>query len=171
MGRGVDFMRSFVMGKFVFNRARHCIAATALVLVLVACAPITNQRGNLPDPDLLSRIEPGAQSRDDVVNILGSPTSIASFGGEIWYYISSQTETIAFYEPEVVDQRVVAIAFDDDGMVASVRTYGLEDAQDIEPVARVTPTGGRELTFLEQLFGNIGRFVGKTGQEGGSGTP
>ena len=159
------------MGKFVFNRAWRCIAATALVPLLVACAPITNQRGNLPDSELLSQIEPGEQSRDDVANILGSPTSIASFGGETWYYISSQTETIAFYEPEVVDQRVVAIAFDDDGMVASVRTYGLEDAQDIEPVARVTPTGGREMTFLEQLFGNIGRFTGKTGQPSRSEAP
>ena len=159
------------MGTFVLNRARRCISATALVLVLVACAPITNQRGNLPDPDLLSQIEPGAQSRDDIANLLGSPTNIASFGSETWYYISTQTETIAFYEPEVVDQRIVAIAFDDDGMVASVRTYGLDDARDIEPVARVTPTGGREMTFLEQLLGNIGRFAGKTGQQNRSGGP
>ncbi len=160
------------MGTFVFNRARRCISATTLVLMLVACAPITNQRGNLPDPDLISQIEPGAQSRDDIANLLGSPTSIASFGSETWYYISTQTETIAFYEPEVVDQQIVAIAFDDDGMVASVRTYGLEDARDVEPVARVTPTGGRELTFLGQLIGNIGRFAGQPGRSNrGVGAP
>ena len=159
------------MGTFVFNRARRCILAAALVLMLVACAPLTNQRGNTPDPVELSKIEPGAQSRDDVANMLGSPTSIASFGNETWYYISTQTETIAFYEPDVVDQRVVAIAFDDDGMVASVRTYGLEDAREIEPVARVTPTGGREMTFLEQLIGNVGRFSGQPGQQNRSGGP
>ncbi len=164
-------MRSFVMGKFAFKLARRCIAVMALASLFVACAPILNQRGNRPDPDLLSQIEPGAQSRDDVANMLGSPTSVASFGGETWYYISSQTETIAFYEPDVIDQQVVAIAFDDDGMVASVRTYGLEDARDIEPVERVTPTGGRELTFLEQLVGNVGRFAGKPGQRGGSPAP
>lgn len=154
------------MGNFVSNRPWRSIAATAFVLSLVACAPITNQRGNLPDPDLLGQIEPGAQSRGDVANILGSPTSISSFGGEIWYYISAQTETVAFYEPEVIDQRVVAIAFDNDGMVASIRTYGLDDARDIEPEERVTPTGGREMTFLEQLVGNIGRFSDRPGTLG-----
>ena len=91
--------------------------------------------------------------------MLGSPSSIATFGEEVWYYISSQTQTIAFYEPEVLDQKVVAIAFDDAGKVKNVRTYGLEDAQAIEPVARTTPTGGREVTILEQLIGNLGKFT------------
>ena len=91
--------------------------------------------------------------------MLGSPSSIATFGEEVWYYISSQTETIAFYEPEIIDQKVVAITFDSTGKVKTIRTYGLEDAQDIEPVARTTPTGGRAITVLEQLVGNLGRFT------------
>ena len=134
------------------------LAATALAVLLSACAPNLVQRGNLPDPELLSRIQPGSQTRIQVANLLGSPSSIATFGDEVWYYISSQTQTIAFYAPEVLEQKVVAIAFDDDGRVKNVRTYGLEDAQEIEPVARITPTGGREITVLEQLIGNLGRF-------------
>jgi len=134
------------------------LAATALAVLLSACAPNLVQRGNLPDPELLSRIQPGSQTRNQVADLLGSPSSIATFGDEVWYYISSQTQTIAFYEPEVLEQKVVAIAFDGDGRVKTVRTYGLEDAQEIEPVARITPTGGREITVLEQLIGNLGRF-------------
>ena len=134
------------------------LAATALAVLLSACAPDLVQRGNLPDPELLSRIQPGSQTRNQVADLLGSPSSIATFGDEVWYYISSQTQTIAFYEPEVLEQKVVAIAFDGDGRVKTVRTYGLEDAQEIEPVSRITPTGGREITVLEQLIGNLGRF-------------
>ncbi len=137
---------------------RHLLAATALAALLSACAPNIVQRGNLPDPELLSRIQPGSQTRNQVADTLGSPSSVATFGDEVWYYISSQTQTIAFYEPEVLEQKVVAIAFDDAGRVKSVRTYGLEDAREIEPVARTTPTGGREITILEQLVGNLGRF-------------
>ena len=137
---------------------RQFLAATALAAVLGACTPNIAQRGNLPDPELLSRIQPGSQTRNQVADILGSPSSIATFGEEVWYYISSQTETFAFYEPEILNQQVIAIAFDDAGRVKTVRTYGPEDAREIEPVSRVTPTGGREFTIFEQLFGNLGKF-------------
>lgn len=141
-----------------FGFFRHLVAATAFAVLLSACAPTIVQRGNLPDPELLSRIQPGLQTRNQVASLLGSPSSVATFGDEVWYYISSQTQTIAFYQPEVLDQKVVAIIFDDAGKVKTVRTYGLEDAQTIEPVARTTPTGGRAITILEQLVGNLGRF-------------
>lgn len=135
------------------------LVGTALAVLLSACAPNIVTRGNLPAPELLTQIQPGLQSRNQVADMLGSPSSVATFGEEIWYYISSQTETIAFYEPEITDQQVVAITFDDAGKVKKIRTYGLEDAQEIEPVARITPTGGREITILEQLVGNLGRFT------------
>lgn len=134
------------------------VAATALTALLLACAPNIVQRGNLPAPELLTKIQPGAQTRNQVADLLGSPSSVATFGEEVWYYISSQTETVAFYEPEITEQQVVAITFDDAGKVKTIRTYGLEDAQKIEPVARITPTGGRQITILEQLVGNLGRF-------------
>ncbi len=134
------------------------LAATALTVLLSACAPNIVQRGNLPAPELLTQIQPGVQTRNQIADMLGSPSSVAIFGEEVWYYISSQTETIAFYEPEIIEQQVVAITFDDAGKVKKIRTYGLEDAQEIEPVARITPTGGREITILEQFVGNLGRF-------------
>jgi outer membrane protein assembly factor BamE (lipoprotein component of BamABCDE complex) len=154
------------MRSFCFESARPLIAVAACAFFLGSCSPIIQSRGNVPDPILLNQIEPGELSRDDIANMLGSPSSIASFGKETWYYISQQTETLAFYEPVVLEQQVVAIAFDDNGMVASVNTYGLEDAQHIEPSERVTPTGGRKLTVLEQLFGNLGRFAGNQPTEG-----
>ena len=146
------------MSKYCFKLTHRPIALVACAIFLGSCTPIIQTRGNVPDPILLEQIEPGELSRDDIANMLGSPSSTAIFGEEIWYYISKQTETIAFFESEIIEQQVVAIAFDNSGMVTSVSTYGLEDARDIEPSERVTPTGGRELTVLEQLFGNLGRF-------------
>ena len=151
-------MRSNTILRLDFGVLRQLLTASALAALLVACAPNITQRGNLPDPELLSRIQPGSQTRTQVADILGSPSSIATFGEEVWYYISSQTETLAFFEPEILDQKVIAIAFDDAGRVKTIRTYGLEDAQAIDPVSRTTPTGGREFTIIEQLFGNLGRF-------------
>ena len=155
----VAIMRSYTISRPEFGSFRLLLAATAFAALLSACAPNIIQRGNLPDPDLLSQVQPGVQTRNQVADLLGSPSSIATFGDEVWYYISSQTKTLAFYEPEVIDQKVIAITFDDAGKVKTIRAYGLEDAQAIDPVARTTPTGGREITFLEQLVGNLGRYA------------
>jgi outer membrane protein assembly factor BamE (lipoprotein component of BamABCDE complex) len=51
---------------------------------------------------------------------------------------------------------VVAISFDKDTQaVATVNVYSLRDGRVIAYNNRETPTRGRELTILEQLFGNL----------------
>ena len=144
-----------------FRTVPRILAAIAAVVALAACTATVDHRGNLPDPFVLQEIQPGATSRDEVATMLGSPSSIAVFGEEkTWYYISTETERLAFYEPEVLDQQVVAIAFDSAGVVKSIRQYGPEDAREIDLVGRKTRTGGRKLTLIQQLIGNLGRFPG-----------
>ena len=130
----------------------------AVVLVLTACAPRVETTGNLPDPERLAEISNGGFSRAEVAEILGSPSSVAVLEGETWYYISKRTETLAFFEPKVSDQQVVVIRFNKKGMVSEVQTLGLDEARTIEPAERETPTAGNELTFFDQLIGNLGRF-------------
>ena len=137
------------------------IVSAVIIVTASACAPNIATRGNLPDPDKLAEIIPGEASRDDVADLLGSPSSAATFGDETWYYIATRVETVAFNEPEVIDQQVVAIKFGEDGLVTAIDTYGLDDARAVEIVERVTPTSGREITILQQLLGNVGRFAQK----------
>lgn len=140
------------------------VAMLVLAGTLFACAPIVQTRGNLPDPELLADIEVGQVRRGEVEEVLGSPSSISKFGGESWYYLSERTETIAFLEPKITERKVVVIRFDKQGVVTEVKSLGLEAGREIESVERVTPTAGQELTFLRQLFGNLGRFDGAVGQ-------
>ena len=130
----------------------------AVALAVVACSPRIDSRGNLPDPDKLAEIRPGKHSRGDVAEILGSPSSIAVFDQETWYYISKRTEALAFFEPKVAERQVVIVHFDKKGVVSGVETVGLEQGRAVEPVERKTPTAGAELTIMQQLLGNMGRF-------------
>ena len=146
------------------SRLLGAVCAGVLAFSVLGCAPRVDTRGNLPDPDVLADIKPGQQSRDEVAEILGSPSSIAAFDQETWYYISKRTETFAFFEPEVQDRRVVVVRFDAKGIVADLKYLGLEDGRAVNLIDRETPTAGNEVTFLQQIFGNVGRFSG-----GGSG--
>jgi outer membrane protein assembly factor BamE (lipoprotein component of BamABCDE complex) len=138
--------------------ARLALAVTVLTVSLAACAPIVDQRGNLPDPSKLAAIEPGVTNKEAVSKLLGTPSSVSTFGDKTWYYISRRTERTAFFAPEVTDQLVVAVAFDDSGIVRGVERHNLADGRPIDPSPRETPSAGRELGFIEQLIGNLGRF-------------
>jgi len=141
------------------------LLGTALVM-LAACSPTIDQRGNLPDADNVLAIQPGTSTKDEVSQLLGTPSTIATFDDKIWYYISKRTETVAFFSPDVMDQQVLVVKFDDTDVVQQVALLGMDDANDIEMVDRETPTYGQRLTIIQQLLGNIGRFT-KGDQSGG----
>lgn len=129
-----------------------------VALALGACAPTVNSRGHLPDADRLAEIHPGETTKDQVVKILGTPSSTGVFDDKKWYYISKKTEQVAFFDKDVLDQQVYVVNFDNQGVVKNVDHKDLKDAQLIEPAPGATPAPGRELTFVEQIIGNVGRF-------------
>ena len=132
--------------------------AFVLILGAAACSSRLDTRGNLPDPDLLAEIKVGQHTREDVVEILGSPSSVAVFDQETWYYISKRTNTVAFFEPELQERQVLVLRFDENGMVSTVETLGIENGRQLQPVERKTPTAGNKLGFFDQILGNLGRF-------------
>ncbi|MFQ6017399.1 MAG: outer membrane protein assembly factor BamE [Kiloniellaceae bacterium] len=139
---------------------RPLLFAGAVALTTGACEQTVQVRGNLPDPEIVSKITPGIDSRVDIESLLGSPSAISTFQDSKWYYIGQKTTRFAFFEPEVLERKVLVVSFDQADRVAGTKTYTLEDGQIVDPVDRITPTEGRELTFLQQMFGNLGRFTG-----------
>lgn len=137
---------------------RPLLLAT-LCLSLGACSPVVRTHGNMVDPDRLSQINPGVSRQSDVVALLGTPSAEGTFNPNEWYYIGQRTEQTAFFAPEVTDRKVVQINFDPaTGTVAEVKQLTAADGIDVSPVARTTPTSGHDLTFMEQVMGNVGRF-------------
>jgi outer membrane protein assembly factor BamE (lipoprotein component of BamABCDE complex) len=139
-------------------RARTTMLATALLAGLAACEPRISTHGYVPNQEVMDRIEPGVHNRLEVAQFLGTPSSTALFGAETWLYITARREEYAFFKPEIIDQSVIAIAFDERGVVQEIAGYTLEDGIIVNPISRTTPTYGKQLGLLEQLIGNVGRF-------------
>lgn len=129
-------------------------------VAIVGCDNTVDQRGFAATPGSVEKLEVGAQSREDVVRLIGSPSAVATFNPNIWYYISETQEYWAFTKPKISAQKVIQVTFNDDGRVSAIKNYDLKDAQDIQMVQRITPTSGKELTILEQVLGNVGKFTG-----------
>src|SRR5690554_4585261 len=143
-------------------RMRRAIASVvvlgALAAGLSACQPRIDIRGNLPDPELVAKLQPGIHDRDQVARLLGTPSTVGTFDDRTWYYISKRTKSVAFFRPELVDQQVLAVEFDSAGVLKEVKLYGKDDGREVELVERETPTHGRDISVLQQFLGNLGRF-------------
>jgi outer membrane protein assembly factor BamE (lipoprotein component of BamABCDE complex) len=129
-----------------------------LSLTLSACLRQVHSTGHTLDAKKLERIVVEESNRNDVYVNLGSPSAKSEYGDEVWYYIFSEFEQLAFLKPKVIKQTIVAFSFDKEGYVSNVAHYDTSDAKQIELVKERTSTGGHELSILEQLLGNVGRF-------------
>jgi outer membrane protein assembly factor BamE (lipoprotein component of BamABCDE complex) len=147
------------------------VSTTALAALLASgCASNHAHKGAVLDPQLMSSIQPGVDNKDSVQKLLGTPTLSGEFTPNDWYYVSRDTLQVAFRNPRVTRQQVMLVRFDQRGNVASLQRTGKELVLGVEPAQRHTPTLGRQKSFFEELFGNIGS-VGSSGLPGGGKGP
>ena len=131
-----------------------------LSLCLTACATIDN-RGHIIEPSQVAKIKVGVTTKEQVAELLGTPSSVSTFGNKTWFYMSEMTKRRAFFSPTVLKSNVTRIEFDDQGKVRSLDSLTEKDKQVVSHIQRSTPTSGHEFGVLEQIFGNVGRFNGK----------
>ena len=126
--------------------------------VALVCAAIGGctgeqfQKGYILPPGALEQIPIGA-SQDQVLIVMGTPSTVATLNGEVFYYISQRSERqVAFMTQQVIDQRVIAIYFDKNRQVIRLANYGLKDGRIFDFISRTTPTSGQEISYLAPLF-------------------
>lgn len=163
---------------------RNSVAALMIIGAFVAtgCNPILRTHGYVPTADAKPQeINPNTDTKASVLASLGSPSVEGTFDEDVeedtWYYINQVRERYAYLRPQIQEQSVTAISFNADGQVTRVAEFGIEDRRIINYEDRETPTRGRELSVLEQIFGTIGRIPtdrlagGQQDVPGGGGGP
>ena len=143
---------SYPRSRSMSGTLRGTVAALALGLVLVGCTGEQFQRGYILPPGALEQVQIGA-SQDQVLVVLGTPSTVATLDGDVFYYISQRTERkVAFMHQQVIDQCVIAVYFDKNRMVRRVANYGLKDGKIFDFISRTTPTSGQEISYLAPIF-------------------
>ena len=141
--------------KGFFTRWHGLRAAASAVLVcglLAGCTGEQFQKGYILPPGALEQIPIGA-SQDQVLIVLGTPSTVATLNGEVFYYISQRTSRpVMFMNQRVIDQRVIAVYFDKNRQVVRLANYGLKDGKIFDFISRTTATSGQEMSYLTPLF-------------------
>ena len=133
-------------------RWRLAAAVALTCAALAACTSEQFQKGYILPPGALEQIPIGA-SQDQVLIVMGTPSTVATLDGEVFYYISQRAErSVAFMNQKVTDQRVIAIYFDKNRQVRRLANYGLKDGKIFDFISRTTATSGQEMSYLQPLF-------------------
>lgn len=152
----------------VFRLARTVLATcdgarkqgTVLILAaaLAACSPVYRNHGYVPAEDELALVEVGVDTRETVGQKIGRPSTSGLLNDEGWFYVQSRYERVGPREPKEIDRQVLAVTFNEAGVVENIATYGLEDGKVVQISRRVTETNIKGLSLIRQLMGNFGRF-------------
>jgi outer membrane protein assembly factor BamE (lipoprotein component of BamABCDE complex) len=135
------------------------LLVASLALLPGACGRVgeTYQRGYVLPEGALEQIPIGA-TQEQVLVVLGTPSTVATVSGEVFYYISQKTErSVAFMPRDVTDQRVIAVYFNKDRKVTRLANYGVKDGKVFDFISRTTPAGGHEFNYLASVL-NVFKF-------------
>jgi outer membrane protein assembly factor BamE (lipoprotein component of BamABCDE complex) len=148
-------------------RASQIVTLATVIAALSlssGCTRLKSHQGYIGDQTLLSSVQPGVDNKESVQASLGRPTFVGQFDQNDWYYYSRDAKQLAFSQPVAENQYVLKVRFDQAGNVASVSQTGKELISKISPEGDKTPTLGRNKSFFEEIFGNIGAVGAGTGQ-------
>ncbi len=141
-----------------FKPASKVLVFAACLAVAGACSPVFKNHGYVPPPEDLAKVKVGVDTRDTVIEAIGAPSSSGVIRDSGYYYVSSRIRHYGPKRPKVVSRELVAISFDQRGVVRNIERFGLEDGYVIVLDRRVTDSNVEDKGFLRQLLGNIGNF-------------
>jgi len=140
-----------------WRQSARAVSVLTLGLFLGGCLFTQSyQHGYVLQEGALEQIPLGA-TQEQVLIVLGTPSTVATISGEVFYYISQRTEQTSFLPQKITDQRVVAVYFDKNRRVQRLADYGLQDGRIFDYVSRTTPTSGQELSYLSYIFKIFGK--------------
>ena len=122
------------------------------------CGLETLQSGDLPSQTRLNLVKPGFP-KVKVVELLGQPAFQNKLGnGDFFVYSKVIKKSRAFFEPKETERDIYVITFDTNDIVQNIQHLTLDDAQYIAYDDTISTVKGKELSVIEQLVKNFGRY-------------
>ncbi len=141
--------------KFSFKK---CLLLSLGLCLLTSCAVEIEEHGKRIGKDLLDKIVPGSTQKQQVLSILGAPSTENDFGNKAWFYVASNNRKTALFGDKLLSRSIIKIMFNDKNTVTEITTLTEKDQNTVEHKQEKTPTAGQEIGILQQLLGNVGRF-------------
>lgn len=128
------------------------------ILLLASCSQRLETTGYFMNKNKLGLIKINKTSKQEVINILGKPTTKSAFEPEVYYYIERQYEQVAFFTPKLRKQSIISIEFDQKNVVSNIKAYNEKDAKSLNYDDEKVSFEGNKVSPLKQILENIGKL-------------
>jgi outer membrane protein assembly factor BamE (lipoprotein component of BamABCDE complex) len=135
----------------------RAMAGLLVLLVLTACQATYTNHGYLPPPEDIETLQIGA-TRDEVVDLIGSPGSSGVMRDEAWFYTDYRIRNFAYQPPEIIERNILAVSFNEAGRVQNIERYGLDDGRVVQFSRRVTTSSVEDIGILRSILSNFGQI-------------
>ena len=139
-----------------------------LILILFfsvsGCSKLVEQNGVPVNNEIFQNLIIGSSTKNQVKKNLGEPLMIDNQNEETWIYFSQKIEKIAFFAPRLNERTVLLLKFKNNKLI-NKESFTQKDSKIIEISSNKVISGGRKLTVLQQIFGNIGNFSSQSFQQ------
>ena len=147
---------------------KACIAGTASRIArltgviglvgLAACSATYQNHGYVPPEEDLMQLAPGVDTRATVDDVIGAPSASGMLSQGDYYYVRSRVRNYGMFRPEVIERQVLAISFDQQGVIANIERFDLRDGNVVPLSRRVTDSTVQDRGFLAQMMDNFGNL-------------
>ena len=128
-----------------------------LLLILYNCSPINKQHGYLLDDFLvsseeISKFELQNTTKNDVFNVMGSPSIEIQDVENVWIYLLSLKERKVFDEDELLFQSIYRFEFDNSGILIEQTFLTADNFNKIAFSSDETRVGRNAYGITDQLY-------------------
>ena len=147
------------MKLFTFHLSMPLMKTFFLVIftVLSGCQSI-DVRGQFVSDNAIEEINAKRLTQDEIIDLIGSPTYVPEYSSNTWYYIQRSLTKRAWFDPKVVEQRIIKISFNDHGKMTEAILLPAMYDEKLTVENKYTKTHGTEQNNLQKFVKNIGRF-------------
>ena len=119
---------------------------------------VTNNHGFISLDEKFKKITINKTNKNDVIKVIGPPSSISNFDKNKWFYIERVKTNQSLFKlgiKKINKNNILVIQFNNRGLLQNKKIYNLKDMNDIKYVKNITEKEFKQNDLLFKIFSSL----------------
>jgi len=131
-----------------------------LFLFTLNCSPnkVSNNHGFTSLQDKFDKISINKTNKNDILKIIGPPSSISNFNNDKWFYIERMKRNQSLFKlgiKKIQKNDILIVKFNNKGILEYKKILKLNDMNDIEFSKNITKKDYKQNSVLFKIFSSL----------------
>tara|TARA_Y100000768_G_scaffold378825_1_gene353727 strand:+ start:2413 stop:2871 length:459 start_codon:yes stop_codon:yes gene_type:complete len=136
------------------------ISYILLFLFIVNCSTnkVSNNHGYISLQAKFEKISVNKTNKNDIIKIIGPPSSISNFDENRWFYMQSKKENQSLIKlgiKKIKKNNILVVKFNNKGILENKKILDLDDMNQIKYVKNITEKDYKQNNTLYKIFSSL----------------